>query len=145
MIININGILPNENVNMVLGDTTCGWGISAGNTTMGNKGEFHYVYDGLSDSNSITLHAYKRVDGVNAASGQTFKFGVQRFDYTANAFVDVLIDGKDSEGNDTKVPYIVENKNEIIFSTIPTAADISTPRVFAIIVIIKNETCMNPS
>ena len=126
-------LAPNENVNMVLGDTTCGWGISAGNTTMGNKGEFHYVYDGLSDSNSITLHAYKRVDGVNAASGQTFKFGVQRFDYTANAFVDVLIDGKDSEGNDTKVPYIVENKNEIISIPINYMEDgLNTFRVYEI-------------
>ena len=38
-----------------------------------------------------------------------------------------------------------KNKKEIIFSTIPTAAEISTPLLLAIIVIIKNETWINPS
>ncbi|MCR5214913.1 MAG: hypothetical protein K6E10_10910, partial [Eubacterium sp.] len=103
-----------DEANLVLGDTTCGWGISAGNTTMGNNGEFHFVYRGLKESNSVTLHAYKTVDGEIANSNQVFKFGVQRYDSSTKKFVDVEVDGKDSDGKDAKVPYVVENKNEII-------------------------------
>ncbi len=36
-------------------------------------------------------------------------------------------------------------RNEIIFSTIPTAALISTPRLFAIIVIMRKATWIKPS
>ena len=37
------------------------------------------------------------------------------------------------------------NKKVMIFSTMPTAAAISTPRLFAIIVMNRNDTWMNPS
>ena len=126
-------LAPNDNAEMILGDTTCGWGISAGNTIMGIHGEFHYVYNGLSNSNSITLHAYKTVDGENAASDQTFKFGIQRYDEDKKAFVDVLVDGKDSSGNPAKVPYIVENKNEIISIPVQYMEDgLNTFRIYEI-------------
>ena len=51
----------------------------------------------------------------------------------------------ESAETDESIEDGTKNKIPIIFSTIPTAAESLSPRLFAIIVIIINETCIKPS
>ena len=46
---------------------------------------------------------------------------------------------------DDSIALGTRNRNPISFSTTPTAAATSSPRLFATMVMTRNDTCMSPS
>jgi len=78
---------PNTDSHMYIGKTSCGWVVSAGDITLGEGGEFHFVYRGLKPgATPLLLQAFKNVDGKAATAAQKFVFGLERYNSETGLF-----------------------------------------------------------
>ena len=102
-------INPNADSSMQAGSVSCGWVATAGEVRLGEGGEFHFVYKGISKNNQAKIVARKLVDNVGASKDQKFKFGIQKWNGTTKAFEDLMVLADPTDASSALVPLTVEN------------------------------------
>ncbi|MBR6835475.1 MAG: hypothetical protein IKM72_05660, partial [Oscillospiraceae bacterium] len=64
-------------------------------TKIGNSGEYHFVYGGLTPAGQAKINLFKTVDGKQPTADDVFEFGVER--YNGSGFETVQVYDKDSK------------------------------------------------
>ncbi|SEG37547.1 pilin isopeptide linkage domain-containing protein, partial [Eubacterium ruminantium] len=103
-------LLPRTDAYINAGGTSCGWIVNAGHSELGEGGEFHFVYRGLSQNNVASLSLEKTVDGKTPAAAEKFDFTVETYDYTDHKFVKEMV--SDGQGGETE--YLIQNNGRKI-------------------------------
>ena len=98
-------LLPRDDADINAGGTSCGWVVNAGHSELGEGGEFHFVYRGLSQNNVASLVLNKKVDNKVPTDEQVFDFTVEEYDFTNKTFVKRT----ESDGQGGEKDYLVQN------------------------------------
>ena len=105
-------MMPRTDSTLNLGGTSCGWGISAGLTKLGEGGEFHFVYRKLKQDQTVELAARKLVDNKYPADGQVFQFGIKKYNAATKNFDVVKV--TDPDDINVKIPYVLLNNGNTV-------------------------------
>ena len=126
-------LAPQNDAKMTLGHTTTGWGVCAGEVVMGKTSEYHFVYQGLTKENGVTLKAFKQVDGEPAGENEKFEFALERYDADRGEFTAVQTDLTfENDGESIEIPVTVMTGGRNIFRIVEVGKSDSTEGTYTL-------------